>query len=127
MDIKDVIKNRRSELGLTLKDIADAVGVSEATVSRWESGDIKNMKRNKIADLANVLRISPGVIMGWEEPQEHYLTPETARLAQEMFEDPDVRSFFHMKRTMNPEVFSSHFRFMKEAYRREYPEDETGC
>lgn len=39
-DIKEIIKNRRIELGLTLKEVATAVGVSEGTVSRWESGNI---------------------------------------------------------------------------------------
>lgn len=54
-DIKEIIKNRRIELGLTLKEVATAVGVSEGTVSRWESGNITNMKRNKIAALAKTL------------------------------------------------------------------------
>ena len=31
---------RRNELGLTQKEIAEQVGVSEGTVSRWESGSI---------------------------------------------------------------------------------------
>ena len=34
MEIKDILKNRRTELGLTQLDVANAVGVSEATVSR---------------------------------------------------------------------------------------------
>lgn len=34
MEAKDIIKKRRVELGLTIADIADACGVSEATVSR---------------------------------------------------------------------------------------------
>ena len=68
MDVKDIIKNRRQELNMTLLDIAKKVGVSEATVSRWESGDIANMKRDKIALLAKALDISPSVIMGWDEP-----------------------------------------------------------
>lgn len=66
MDVKTIIRNRRIDLGLTMKDIADAVGVSEATVSRWESGEIENMRRDKIAALAKVLQLEPGVIMGWE-------------------------------------------------------------
>lgn len=66
-DVKTTIKERRKELGLTLKDIAEKVGVSEATVSRWESGNIENMKRNRIAKLAEALHISPAVIMGWDE------------------------------------------------------------
>ena len=67
MDIRDILKSRRLELGLTQLDVAKAVGVSEATVSRWESGDIANMKRSRIAALANVLSISPSIIMGWDE------------------------------------------------------------
>lgn len=67
MEIKDIIYNRRMELGLTMKQVADAVGVSEGTISRWESGDIANMRRDKIAALAKKLLLSPAVIMGWEE------------------------------------------------------------
>ena len=67
MEVKDIITNRRTELGLTMKELADMVGVSEGTISRWESGEIENMRRDKIATLAKVLNISPGVIMEWEE------------------------------------------------------------
>lgn len=63
-----IIKKRREELGLTLEDVAQIVGVNNSTVSRWESGDIDNMKRDKIAKLADALNISPAVIMGWEVP-----------------------------------------------------------
>lgn len=47
MELKDIIKTRRKELNLTLADIATACNVSEATVSRWESGDIGDMKRSR--------------------------------------------------------------------------------
>ena len=67
MLIQNVIKNRRLELDLTMKQVADSVGVSEGTVSRWESGDISNMKRDKIFKLSKVLKISPLVILGWDE------------------------------------------------------------
>ena len=70
MEIRDILKTRRTELGLTQLDVANAVGVSEATVSRWESGDIANMKRSRIAALASVLKISPSIIMGWNENPE---------------------------------------------------------
>ena len=40
MELKDIIKLRRKELNLNLLDIAKACNVSEATVSRWESGNI---------------------------------------------------------------------------------------
>lgn len=63
-----IIFDRRTALSLTQKEVADYVGVSEATVSRWESGHIDNMRRDRIAKLAKILRISPLVIMGVDEP-----------------------------------------------------------
>lgn len=69
MDIKDIIRNRRIELGLTMADLAKLVDVSEGTISRWESGNIANMRRSKIASLAKALDISPSVIMGWDKPE----------------------------------------------------------
>lgn len=72
METKDLIKRRRKELGLTMSEIAKACGVSEATVSRWESGDIDNMKRSRIASLAKILDVSPALIVGFEEDESIY-------------------------------------------------------
>jgi transcriptional regulator with XRE-family HTH domain len=58
---------RRLELNMTMKELAQKVGVSEGTISRWESGDIENMKRDKIAALARALEVPPAVLMDWEE------------------------------------------------------------
>ena len=66
ISVKDILKDRRLELELTLEDVAKRVGVSPATISRWESGDIANMRRDRIAALAEALQISPAVIMGWD-------------------------------------------------------------
>lgn len=67
MKANEIIKMRRKDLGLTMKEVANAVGVSEATVSRWESGDIRNMRRDKISALSRVLDVPPAVLMDWEE------------------------------------------------------------
>ncbi len=65
--LAEVLSSRRKELGYTLAEIANKMGVSEATVQRWESGNIKSLRHEKIAKLADVLRVSPGAIMGWED------------------------------------------------------------
>lgn len=67
MDTKDILKSKRKELNLSQKEVADYVGVSEATVSRWESGNIANMGRDKIALLSKILKISPSVIAGYAD------------------------------------------------------------
>lgn len=70
MEIHEKIKRRRLELGLTLEKVADYVGVSKATVSRWESGEIVNMRRDRILKLSEVLKVKPNFIMGLEESKE---------------------------------------------------------
>ena len=67
MNVKDIIREKRIELGMTMKEVADKVGVSEATISRWESGEIANMRRGAISSLAKTLNISPNEIMGWQD------------------------------------------------------------
>jgi transcriptional regulator with XRE-family HTH domain len=67
MKTNELIKMRRLELNMTMKELAQKVGVSEGTISRWESGDIENMKRDKIAALACALEVPPAVLMDWEE------------------------------------------------------------
>ena len=45
-----------------MKELAEKVGVSEATVSRWESGNLATMKHTKIMLLAKALKISPAML-----------------------------------------------------------------
>ena len=70
LEIKDILRSRREDLGLSMRQLADMLGVSESTVSRWESGYIAHMKRSKIKALADALKISPLVIVGIEEPPQ---------------------------------------------------------
>lgn len=92
METKEIIRYRRKELGLTMKDVGDACSVSEATVSRWESGEIENMRRDKIQALANILRLDPSVIMGWKEVEFHVpLEKEEQELVEAYRRAPEGR------------------------------------
>lgn len=97
MEIKDIIKNRRVELHLTLEDVAKCVRVSPATVSRWESGDIANMRRDKIALLSSVLQINPMVLMGWEDENGlkiplQIVDSNTDEEELPVLDDPEIRA-----------------------------------
>lgn len=85
--LSEVMKKRRKELGLTLAQVADAVGVTEATAQRWESGNIKSVRHDKITLLADVLKVSPADLMGWEIKSTY---PRNARPMPEMRKVPRV-------------------------------------
>lgn len=61
------LKERRIELGLTMLEVAKLVGVSEATISRYESGNIKNMRRDRIEKYASALKVSPSSFLDINE------------------------------------------------------------
>lgn len=66
MNICNIIRKRREELGLTYEELGNMVGVGKSTVRKWEVGAIENMRRDSIIALAKALDISPAVIMGWD-------------------------------------------------------------
>lgn len=85
-----LIYDRRTELGITQKEVADFVGVSEATVSRWESGHIDNMRRDRIAALSKILRLSPLAIMGIDDTDLSTRLPDMVPIDARTFRVPIV-------------------------------------
>jgi transcriptional regulator with XRE-family HTH domain len=83
------------ELGLTMKQVAEAVGVSEGTISRWESGEISNMKRSRIAALAKVLKMKPSeIVLGTDSEDDSNeasdIDKEFAQLLSAMSDDEKI-------------------------------------
>ncbi len=66
------IKERRKYLRLTLKEVAAAVGVAEATVQRWESGNIESIRADRITKLSNVLQLPIEEVTGWFSKEEEW-------------------------------------------------------
>ncbi len=67
IEMKDIIKSRRLELGLTQQELADLCHADRTTVGKWESGDIINIKRDKLKLLSKALNISHLALLGAEE------------------------------------------------------------
>lgn len=94
MELSDRIKARRTELGLTLEDIGNTLGVSKTTIQRYESGKIKNLKQATIKRLAVVLRTTPEYLMGWDEQK-------TSKPTEDI--DPQISVIARASRKMTPE------------------------
>lgn len=59
MEIGLRIEQRRKDLGLTLNDVADSIGVARSTVQRYEKGRIEKIKLPVIEAIANTLKVNP--------------------------------------------------------------------
>ena len=64
------MKQRRKELGFSAEKIAERLGVSPATIYRYEKGDIEKVPVDSLAELARILQTTPAYLMGWEEQPE---------------------------------------------------------
>lgn len=126
-EINAFIKNRRKELRLTQAEVAKACNVSEATVSRWESGDIANMSRSKIQALASILRISPVTLINNGEgnkempaatPIDSYDEELLADL-QRLHDDPELRMLLSATKNLTKDDV----RFMADLARRMHSEE----
>lgn len=73
MELSKLIKERRLNLGLTMKQLATKAHASESAVSRWESGEIENMKRETIMRVSDALHISPLVFLGYDVDDKTYI------------------------------------------------------
>ena len=69
------IKQRRQELGLSVGDVADRLGVSLATVYRYEKGDIEKLPGTMLEPLARLLHTTPAWLMDWGIDDEFSYPP----------------------------------------------------
>ena len=59
------LKRIRKARGLTLEELAERLGTSKQTISRYERGVISNVPPEKIEQLAGALETTPAELMGW--------------------------------------------------------------
>ena len=60
------LKLRRKEIGFSAEKVADQLGVSPATIYRYEKGDIEKVPVDSLAELAKILQTTPAYLMWWE-------------------------------------------------------------
>lgn len=91
------------ERGLKVSDVCRATGISPSTLSDWKAGrstpKMKNMK--KIVDFFDV----PIEYFVSDEVKKdtYYITPDAAAIAQQVFDNPDLRLLFEAARDVKPE------------------------
>jgi len=105
----EMLRKLRIERDYTLEYVANVIGVSRQTVQRYETGVISNIPSDKIEMLANLYKVSPGTIMGWNNPDSHeekldyYINEESKIIAQQMHDNPNLRILMDAGRKVSPE------------------------
>lgn len=116
------LKELRKEADLTQTDLSIQTGISKSSISMYENNnrtpeletfeslaDFFNVDMDYLkcksgikrkADIQNIALGAPGEAKGY---QGYYLDEETAKLAQEIYDNPDLRILLDASRKATPE------------------------
>lgn len=99
-NLSDILYEKR----ISQKALMQHMKVSSATVSDWCSG--KKMPRiDKLTSIANFLHVTMSDLVEEKAKNSagYYFDEETAKVAQEVYDNPDLRVLFDAARTSRPE------------------------
>ena len=85
----------------TQKEIADAIGVSPQTFNTWVQG-VAIPRMGKIQLLADYFGIQKSDLLE-ENKESYYINPETAEIAQKIYENKELRALFDVSADCDPE------------------------
>lgn len=109
MSTAERMKARRKELDINAETVAERLGVSPATIYRYEKGDIEKMPLDVLNPLAEVLHTTPAYLMGWTENpyEEADAAPTRASVTAKLEGILKQAGYLTVDESLTPELLSS--------------------
>ena len=105
----DNFANLLKQKGLKPKDVSVGTGIREGVFSDWKNGRY-TPKIDKLQKIAEFLGISVEYLMTGQDTEKesasgkkYYFSDETAEMAQQLFENKELRMLFDASRDSRPE------------------------
>ncbi|WP_124067417.1 helix-turn-helix transcriptional regulator [Clostridium sp. E02] len=127
MDLKERIKELCKNSNISMNQLEQELGFGKGYISKLGKS---TPNTTKIQQLANRLGVSVDYLMtgNAEDDSEYYYTnEETRKIAQEVFENPDLRSLFHAAKDLPPERLKAHIDFIQSLKKQEEKHNDEGC
>lgn len=93
------------KFGVTPYKVSKETGVSQSTLSDWKRG-ISTPKNDKLQKIADYFGVSVEFLMTGKEKEggeKYYINDETASIAQEIFDNKEMRLLFDAAKDAQPE------------------------
>lgn len=115
---------------LKAADVCRGTGLPSSLFSEWKRGK-STPKADKMKKIADFFEVSVEYLMTGEEKKEasiYYTNEETAKAAQEIFENKELRMLFDAARDADPEDLKALHSMALALKRKERGNiDDTGC
>ena len=112
---------------MTQAELAKNLGVGTTSVYNWCKG-IKIPRMDKVDAMCGLFHCKRSDLIEDKDDNKdyYYMNDEIREIAQEVFENPDLRSLFHVARDIEPEELRAHIDFMKRLKARKRRNDIEG-
>lgn len=101
----EVFEQLLQKFGVTTADVCKATGIGQSTMSNWKSR--RNLLSGKNAQLiADYFGVSVDYLMTGKEKEggeKYYINDETASIAQEIFDNKELRLLFDAAKDAQPD------------------------
>lgn len=115
------MKARRKELGLSAEFVADKLGVSPATIYRYEKGDIEKTPGNILEPISRILKTTPAYLMGWED------SPAPAKPAAAPTAERDIDPIYDALNIAGRQALCAYGRFLGSQTEYRAPEEPSAA
>ena len=89
--------------GVSAYKVSQATGISQQTFTDWKHGRYEP-KREKIQKIADYFGVDVSYFYGEDDKPSYYIDEETAKVAQLMREDPNLKLLFSADRKVREET-----------------------
>ena len=130
-NFQSVLKSLRKANGLTQDELAKILKISRSTIGMYENGS-REPDYETLEAIADYFNVDIDYLLGRTNkttiiPNHYYLNDETRQIAQEAFENPELRTLFKVARDIPPDRLRAHIEFMKSLKEHERGNNDEGC
>ena len=111
--------------GVSTYKVSMETGIAQSIFSSWKRG-ISKPKQDKMQKIADYFNVSVNYLMTGKEKEggeTYYLNDETKEIAQEIFENKELRMLFNVTRKSTPQRLMAYYNMIKELESQEHGEE----
>lgn len=102
MAFNTVLKSLRIKKDMTQEDLARATGLTKSAIGMYEAG-LREPKFEVLEIFADYFNVDMNTLLDKKTPETgYYINPETAKIAQEIYDNPGKRALFDALRNAKP-------------------------